>query len=58
MTSILKHENIGEIHGILGDEVVQFLGVKYATLKDRFATSQLTSYDAENGVVVDATRMG
>lgn len=57
MTTILKHENIGEIHGVLGDEVVQFLGVKYATLKDRFAESQLMDYDAENSVV-DATRMG
>lgn len=57
MTTILKHENIGEIHGVLGDEVVQFLGVKYATLKDRFAESQLMDYDAANGVV-DATRMG
>lgn len=51
----LNHPQLGEIHGKKGDGVVQFLGLKYATLKDRFAPPELvTSYNGP----VDATRFG
>ena len=34
----LEHEAIGSISGISRDKVKQFLGIQYATLKDRLAS--------------------
>lgn len=48
--------NFGEFKGKAGDGVVQYLGVKYATLKDRLATPvEIESYGSD---VVDATQFG
>lgn len=57
MTTVLKHKNIGEICGVLDNNVAKFLGVKYASLSDRFAKSEVVNYDAHNNTV-DATKMG
>jgi carboxylesterase type B len=54
MTSFL-HPAIGRVIGKGGDKCTQFLGVKYATLKDRFADAELVRYD---GSGIDATRFG
>lgn len=53
----LKHPSIGEIHGVQGDEIVQFLGVKYATIADRFAASKVTEYEP-SASIIDATKLG
>lgn len=57
MSIILKHGNLGEIHGVLGDDVAQFLGIQYAFLKDRFAKSEVLDRGV-GGSVIDATRIG
>lgn len=57
MSTILKHGKLGEIHGVLGDDVVQFLGIQYASLKDRFAKSEILDRDLGSSVI-DATRIG
>ena len=41
MSSILDHPAIGKIQGKQGQGVVQYFGVKYGHLKDRFATAEL-----------------
>ncbi len=57
MSARLKHQNLGQIQGKQGDGVIQFLGIKYATVKDRFAGSELVEYG--NGEsVIDATNLG
>jgi carboxylesterase type B len=57
MSAHLKHQKLGQIQGKQGDGVVQFLGIKYATVKDRFAGSELVEYG--NGEsVIDATNLG
>ncbi|KAF2724447.1 carboxylesterase [Polychaeton citri CBS 116435] len=40
-----------------GNDIVQCLGVQYATLKDRFAPAVIKSYDTK-GDVIDATTFG
>ena len=57
MTTTLKHQSLGEIRGVQGDGVVQFLGIKYASLKDRFATSEILNYEPGSSVL-DATKLG
>lgn len=57
MSIILKHENLGEIHGVLGDDAAQFLGIQYAFLKDRLAKSEILVRGV-GGSVIDATRIG
>ena len=57
MAAQIKHQKLGQIQGRLGDGVVQFLGIKYATLKDRFAGSELVEYDGAQSVI-DATKLG
>jgi len=53
----LKHQKLGQIQGKQGDGVVQFLGIKYATVRVRFAGSELIEYG--NGEsVIDATNLG
>lgn len=56
MTEVLKHDVIGEVHGKRGDGVVQFWGVKYASLANTFAPSKLASYTGDE--VIDATKLG
>jgi len=38
---IFEHNSLGVIVGVKGDEVIQFLGIKYSTVEDRFAESIL-----------------
>jgi carboxylesterase type B len=57
MAAQIAHQKLGEIRGLRGDRVVQFLGIKYASLKDRFAASQLVEYDGAQSVI-DATKLG
>src|SRR5690349_12301788 len=58
MTSILKHESLGEIHGIQGDDVIQFLGIKYASLANRFSKSELYEHHNVDNGIIDATKLG
>jgi len=59
-----KHPLIGEVKGMtLIDEgltphqgVRQYLGIQYATLKDRFAPAVLREYDGK--ITVDAAKIG
>lgn len=56
MTETIKHPLIGAIVGRAGDGIIQFLGVKYASLTNRLAEPQLLSnYDGEE---IDATKKG
>jgi len=57
MATHLKHQSLGEVHGKDGDGVVQYLGIKYATVKDRFALSQLFDPSSTNGII-DGTKLG
>jgi hypothetical protein len=57
MTTAFKHQILGEIHGVQGDGIMQFLGIKYASLKDRFAKSELLNYDSGSRGL-DATKLG
>jgi hypothetical protein len=56
MTLNLHHPSLGEVLGIRKDSVAQFLGIKYATLEDRFAKSKLSIYRGNN--TIDATKLG
>jgi len=56
MTITLDHADLGKIKGSTVGSVAQFLGLKYASLENRFATaSLLTEF---NDDVTDATRFG
>ena len=56
-TSTLHHPAIGNVIGNADSEgVVQYLGVQYATLADRFAPPQLKQHSPDGEV--DATRNG
>ena len=55
MGEILKHSSLGEIKGVVKGKVIQFLGVKYATLKDKFAVAEL--WNGNEGLI-DATHLG
>jgi carboxylesterase type B len=57
MTMTLQHKDLGKIIGVLRDDVAQFLGVKYASMKDRFAKSEMLHCDVVNSVI-DATIIG
>ena len=48
--------NIGEFRGKKGDGVEQYLGIKYASLKDQLAAPEIFSSYGEE--VVDATEFG
>ena len=51
-----KHKDLGEVQGTSHAEVVQFLGIKYASLENRFAAPSLvTDYSAGQ---LDATKFG
>lgn len=52
----LRHPELGSITGRTHGDINQFLGIKYASLKDRFAAPQLLSkYEGES---LDATKIG
>jgi hypothetical protein len=56
-TSTLRHPTIGNVIGNADSEgLVQYLGLQYATLADRFAPPQLKQYSSDSDV--DATRNG
>jgi len=63
-TTTTRHPLIGEVKGIIRTDegvtphqgVRQYLGIQYATLKDRFAPAVLREYDGKTSV--DATTIG
>ncbi|KAJ4296317.1 hypothetical protein N0V90_006362 [Kalmusia sp. IMI 367209] len=56
MTTTFKHQDLGDVKGNAKDGVVQFLGLKYASLEDRFASPSLvTEYGSG---VIDASKYG
>jgi hypothetical protein len=56
MFTTLEHAKLGKINGVAVDGTVQFRGLKYASLKNRFAPPQLvTSYETQS---TDATKYG
>ena len=58
MTDILSHPSLGKIQGKLHNGVLQFLGIKYATLNDRFAEPVLARGHGKQEEVLDATKYG
>lgn len=55
-SSFLQHPVIGHIRVRDGDGVVQCLGLKYASLENRFADAQIMDYPSEGHLT--ATRHG
>lgn len=55
-SSFLQHPIIGHIRVKDGDGVVQCLGIKYASLENRFAEAQMMDYPSEGDLT--ATRHG
>lgn len=61
---VTQHATIGPVKGLRkGSGVVQYLGVQYATLKDRFARGELLqsypdSHSNKQEGVLNATRIG
>ncbi|KAK6428732.1 hypothetical protein LTR95_015124 [Oleoguttula sp. CCFEE 5521] len=57
-TSQYSHPSIGDFTGSRRDGILQFLGVQYATLADRFAPPILKEYPVNVPTPVDATKHG
>ncbi|KAF2462453.1 para-nitrobenzyl esterase [Lineolata rhizophorae] len=58
-TVVHTHPSLGQIRGLAKPKVRQFRGLKYASLKDRFARGELArSLPAGADGVVDATKYG
>lgn len=57
MATVLNHPRLGEVLGAPheSEEVVQYLGIQYATLGHRFASAEVKT---EYGGKVDATSWG
>jgi hypothetical protein len=56
MSATLKHEHLGELKGKSVDGIAQFLGLKYASIKDRLAAPELVeNYGAG---ATDASKFG
>jgi len=56
MSASLKHAELGELKGNVVDGTAQFLGLKYATLKNRLAPAELVdSYESGS---TDASKYG
>lgn len=56
MTLTIKHAHLGDMKGNTVDGAAEFLGLKYAKLKNRLAPAELIdSYGAGS---IDATRYG
>jgi hypothetical protein len=58
MTTTLKTTALGDIRGRNDNGVVQYLGIQYATLKDRLADAELISGRPADAGVLDATKDG
>lgn len=56
MTVTFKHPILGEVKGKTSDVAVQFLGLKYASLENRFSAPQLQTAYAPGGI--DASKYG
>ncbi|KAL4920056.1 Alpha/Beta hydrolase protein [Aspergillus aurantiobrunneus] len=56
MAAVLQNTRLGTIQGKSSEGVTQYLGIKYATLKDRLADAVLV--DSRHGDALDATRDG
>lgn len=57
-TEIL-HPEIGRIRGLQrSNDIIQFLGIQYATLENRFARGVLRDYAESPEEVLDATNVG
>ena len=54
--AILETSKLGEIRGREGNGISQYLGIQYATLKNRFADAELI--EDRTGGVLDATNDG
>ena len=56
MTTTFKHKELGDVKGNNRDSAVEFRGIKYAALGNRFAAPELvTGYGAGT---LDATKFG
>ncbi|KEF54938.1 uncharacterized protein A1O9_09381 [Exophiala aquamarina CBS 119918] len=53
----LQHPELGLIHGKANNGVIQFSGIKYASLKHRFSTAELHNGPGPSGET-DATKIG
>ena len=60
MEELINYPTIGPIRGVQqSPNVTQFLGVQYATLKDRFARGELLrDYPSKSSRPMDATKFG
>ena len=56
MPTNLKHSQLGELQGNSEDGTAQFLGLQYATLKNRLATAEMV--DTYGSGTTDATKFG
>lgn len=56
MAASIKHTKLGEVQGNIKSGTAQFLGLKYATLKNRLATAEIAQNDGTG--VIDATKFG
>jgi hypothetical protein len=56
--AVFTHPSIGRLKGNTAKEgVLQFLGLQYATLTDRFAPAKMKEYSNQSETV-DATKIG
>lgn len=53
MSAVLQTTSLGEIHGKDDNGVTQYLGIKYANLKNKLADAELV--ESREGGVLDAT---
>ena len=56
MAASLNHPDLGQIDGVSVDGTVQFLGLKYASIEDRFAPPKLVTKLGSSPI--DATKYG
>jgi hypothetical protein len=56
MSTSLQHSKLGQLNGKVIEGTAQFLGLEYATLKNRLATAELLN-KYEQGPI-DATKYG
>ncbi|KAJ5239076.1 hypothetical protein N7468_003695 [Penicillium chermesinum] len=54
--TILESATLGNTKGITSNGVTEFLGIKYATLKNRFAEAEITQHSSTE--TLDATKLG
>ena len=56
MPTTLKHRDLGDVKGNTKDSAIEFRGIKYASLENRFAEPSLVT-DYGSGAL-DATKFG